>query len=154
MGNCFSESKKLFENKMKKFILDRLPQLFIVLIVVFSYTLVFNHAKAVGLEKYYKEDLTEADKVNIVLFNVLQGIDMLQTLEIANNDDYYEKNKILGKHPSEAQVITYFISRGVAHYHVTKMIPERYRKFWHTYNVVYNYDVIRDNHQLGIRIDF
>ena len=36
---------------------------------------------------------------------------MLQTLEIANNDNYYEKNKILGKHPNEFQVITYFIAR-------------------------------------------
>ena len=75
-------------------------------------------------------------------------------LEIANNDNYYEKNKILGKHPSESQVITYFIARGFAHYHVTKMIPQKYRNIWHGYNIVYNYDVIRDNHQLGIRIDF
>ena len=65
-----------------------------------------------------------------------------------------KKNPILGKHPSEAQVVTYFIARGFAHYHATNMIPERYRKFWHTYNVVYNYDVIRDNHEIGIRIDF
>jgi|TARA_B100000902_G_C27311487_1_gene918699 hypothetical protein len=111
-------------------------------------------SKANPLEKWYKEPLTEKDKVGIVLFNVLQTIDMLQTLEIANNDNYYEKNKILGKHPSEAQVITYFIARGFAHYEATKMIPEKYRKFWHTYNVVYNYDVIRDNHNIGIRIDF
>ena len=91
---------------------------------------------------------------NIVLFNVLQGIDMLQTLEIANNDKYYEKNKILGKHPSEAEVVTYFIARGLVHYQATRMIPQRYRNLFHGYNVVYNYNVIRDNHQLGIRIDF
>ena len=106
------------------------------------------------LEKYYQEDLTETDKKGIVAFNILQGIDMLQTLEIANNDNYYEKNKILGRHPSEAQVIAYFISRGFAHYHATKMIPLKYRNIWHTYNVVYNYDVIRDNHDIGIRINF
>ena len=116
--------------------------------------LLCSNANALDLEKYYKEDLTEVDKANIVVFNVLQGIDMLQTLEIANNDNYYEKNKILGKHPSESQVITYFIARGLAHYHVTKMIPQKYRNIWHGYNIVYNYDVIRDNHQLGIRIDF
>ena len=139
---------------MKKFILDRLPQLFIVLMVVFSYVMVFNHAKALELEKYYKEPLSEIDKKGIIVFNILQTIDMLQTLEIANNDNYYEKNKILGKHPSEAQVITYFISRGFAHYHVTKMIPEKYRNLWHGYNMVYNYDVIRKNHKLGIRINF
>ena len=123
----------------------------ILIIILFLFC---SNANAVDLKKYYKEDLTEVDKANIVLFNIMQGIDMLQTLEIANNDAYYEKNPILGKHPSEAQVVTYFIARGFAHYHATNMIPERYRKFWHTYNVVYNYDVIRDNHEICIRIDF
>jgi len=47
MGNSISKSKKLFEDKMKKYILDRLPQLFIVLMVVFSYVMVFNHANAI-----------------------------------------------------------------------------------------------------------
>ena len=122
------------------------------LILVFLLT--FTSASAIDLQKYYKEDLTEVDKANIVLFNVLQGIDMLQTLEIANNDKYYETNKILGKHPSEAKVVTYFIARGQVHYQATRMIPQRYRNFFHGYNVVYNYNVIRDNHQLGIRIDF
>ena len=53
-----------------------------------------SNANALELGKYYKEPLTDVDKANIVVFNVLQGIDMLQTLEIANNDAYYEKNKI------------------------------------------------------------
>ena len=122
------------------------------LILVFLLT--FTSASGIDLQKYYKEDLTEGDKANIVLFNVLQGIDMLQTLEIANNDKYYETNKILGKHPSEAEVVTYLIARGLVHYQATRMIPQRYRNFFHGYNVVYNYNVIRDNHQLGIRIDF
>ena len=122
--------------------------------LILIFLLTFTSASAIDLQKYYKEDLTEVDKANIVLFNVLQGIDMLQTLEIANNDKYYETNKILGKHPSEAEVVTYFIARGFAHYQATRMIPQRYRNFFHGYNVVYNYNVIRDNHQLGIRIDF
>ena len=140
MGNSTCQSQKVFEDKMRT-----------LLLILFIFC---TNANALELKKYYKEDLTEVDKANIVLFNVLQGIDMLQTLEIANNDNYYEKNKILGKHPSESQVITYFIARGFAHYHVTKMIPQKYRNIWHGYNIVYNYDVIRDNHQLGIRIDF
>ncbi len=118
----------------------------LVLLIVFVAFFV-KPAKAIDLEKYYKEDLTEVDKANIVLFNVLQGIDMLQTLEIANNDAYYEKNPILGKHPSETAVVTYFIARGFAHYHVTKMIPQKYRNIWHGYNVIYNYDLKRDNHE-------
>ena len=122
-------------------------------VILFLYIMMFP-ANAIELQKFYKEPLTETDKKGIIAFNILQTIDMLQTLEIANNDNYYEKNKILGKHPSEAQVITYFISRGFAHYHVTKIIPAKYRNLWHGYNMVYNYDVIRKNHNLGIRINF
>ena len=122
--------------------------------LILIFLLTFTSASAIDLQKYYKEDLTEVDKANIVLFNVLQGIDMLQTLEIANNDAYYEKNPILGKHPSEAEVVTYFIARGFVHYQATRIIPQRYRNLFHGYNVVYNYNVIKDNHQLGIRIDF
>ena len=62
-----------------------------LLIVIITY----KDANAIELSKYYKEPLTETDKKGIIAFNMLQTIDMLQTLEIANNDDYYEKNKIL-----------------------------------------------------------
>ena len=144
MGNCTGKGKRIFKIKMR-----------ILIVAVCMWIIVLaGDSNANPLEKYYQEDLTETDKKGIVAFNILQGIDMLQTLEIANNDNYYEKNKILGRHPSEAQVIAYFISRGFAHYHATKMIPLKYRNIWHTYNVVYNYDVIRDNHDIGIRINF
>ena len=126
-----------------------IKKIIIILMLLFG-----SSVHAIDLEKYYQEDLTETDKKAIVAFNILQGIDMLQTLEIANNDNYYEKNKIMGKHPSEAQVVTYFIARGLAHYQATKMIPQKYMSIWHTYNIVYNYNIIKDNHELGIRIDF
>ena len=113
-----------------------------------------SNVHAIDLKKYYQEDLTETDKKAIVVFNILQGIDMLQTLEIANNDKYYETNKILGKHPSEAEVVAYFVFRGFAHYHATNIIPQKYRNYFHGYNIIYNYNTIKDNHELGIRIDF
>ena len=98
----------------------------LTIFVLFIGIVISKDANAIELSKYYKEPLTKTDKAGIIAFNVLQTIDMLQTLEIANNDNYYEKNKILGKHPSEAQVITYFIVRGFAHYEATKMIPVKY----------------------------
>jgi len=122
-----------------------------ILILLFLFC---SNANAIDLKKYYKEDLTEVDKANIVLFNVLQTIDMLQTLEIVNNDDYYETNKVLGKHPSEAHVIAYFVFRGFAHYHATNIIPQKYRNYFHGYNIIYNYNTVKDNHNLGIRINF
>ena len=111
-------------------------------------------ANAVELSKYYKEPLTDTDKAGIIAFNILQTIDLLQTLEITRNDNYYETNPILGRDPSDALIFSYFIARGIAHYHTTKMIPEKYRNVWHGANILYNYDVIQDNHNLGIRINF
>ena len=73
--------------------------MFLVLLVL----LYCSNANALDWKKYYQEPLTEKDKSLIVTSTILQGIDMLQTLEIANNDKYYETNPILGKHPSEFQ---------------------------------------------------
>ena len=144
MGEGTGESKEVFKNRMR-----------ILLVAIFMCVIVsVGDSKALGLKQYYKEPLTEVDKANIVLFNVLQGIDMLQTLEIANNDDYYETNPILGKHPSEAHVVAYFIARGIAHYHLTNIVPAKYRNFFHGYNIIYNYNTVKDNHELGIRIGF
>ena len=127
----------------------------ILLVAIFMCVIVLvGKSNALDIKRYYKEDLTEFDKANIVLFNVLLGIDMLQTLEIANNDDYYEKNPILGKHPSEAHVVAYFVARGFAHYHLTNIIPQEYRNLFHGVNLIYNYNTVQNNHDIGIRIDF
>ena len=78
-----------------------LTALGIVLLSLIMLSFVFKPVKAGEWKDLYKEPLSEGDIKGIYTFNVLQFVDMLQTLEIANNDDYYEKNKILGKHPSE-----------------------------------------------------
>ena len=140
MGKIFGKGKEMVQNKL--------------IALAFCILFFITPAKSFDLEKYYAEPLTYSDKKGIVIFNILQGIDMLQTLEIANNDNYYETNSILGRHPSKFQVLSYFVARGLAHYEVTKMIPEKYRSFWHAYNIIYNYDVIKDNHEIGIRIGF
>ena len=71
---------------MKNWILHKFTKLFVILIVLLS----FSNANAFDWKKYYQEPLTENDKKAIVLSTVLQGVDMLQTLEIANNDNYYD----------------------------------------------------------------
>ena len=128
-----------------------MTKLFRILLFFF---VISSPANAVELSKYYKEPLTDTDKAGIIAFNILQTIDLLQTLEITRNDNYYETNPILGRDPSDALIFSYFIARGIAHYHTTKMIPEKYRNVWHGANILYNYDVIQDNHNLGIRINF
>ena len=135
---------------MKNWILHKFTKLFVILTVLLS----FSNANAFDWKKYYQEPLTENDKKAIVLSTVLQGVDMLQTLEIANNDNYYETNPILGKHPNEFHVITYFVARAYTLSELTKMTPKKYRAFTNIYNIVYNYDLIRHNHSIGVRINF
>ena len=95
-------------------------------IILIIFLLLGTKSHAIDLEKYYKEPLTEKDKSLIVASTILQGIDMLQTLEIANNDKYYETNPILGKHPSEFQVIAYFVTRAYTLSELTKMTPLKF----------------------------
>jgi hypothetical protein len=42
--------------------------------LILIFLLTFTSASAIDLQKYYKEDLTEIDKANIVLFNVCRAL--------------------------------------------------------------------------------
>ena len=141
MGKIFRKGKEMVQSKIKT-------------VLIFLFFMFSSKSFAIDVEKFYKEPLTEKDKSLIVTSTILQGIDMLQTLEIANNDKYYETNPILGKHPSEFQVIAYFVTRAYTLSELTKMTPLKYRGFTHAFNIAYNYDVVRKNHSIGIRIGF
>ena len=101
------------------------------------------------------EELSKAEKVGELSFQVVNFIDMMQTIEIVLHDDlYYETNPILGKHPQQHEVIAYFMIRGVMHYHTTKWLPEKFRIPWLTITVLPQIPLIEHNHNLGIRITF
>ena len=99
------------------------------------------------------EELSKAEKVGELSFQVVNFIDMMQTLEIVQHSDkWYETNPILGKHPQQHEVITYFMIRGVTHYHITKWLPKKFRPVWLTVTFLPQIPLIEHNHNLGIRI--
>ena len=99
------------------------------------------------------EELSKAEKVGELSFQVVNFIDMMQTLEIVQHSDkWYETNPILGKHPQQHEVITYFMIRGATHYHITKWLPKKFRIPWLTITVLPQIPIIEHNHNLGIRI--
>ena len=101
------------------------------------------------------EDLSKTEKAGALSFQVLNFIDMMQTIEIVQHGDlYYETNPILGKHPQQHEVITYFMIRGAVHYHITKWLPKKLRVPWLTVTVLPQIPIIEHNHNLGIRITF
>ena len=99
------------------------------------------------------KELTKSQKVGELAFQTVNFIDMMQTLEIVQHDDlYYETNPILGKHPQQYEVITYFMIRGSLHYQVTKWLPEKFKMPWLTVTFFPQIPIIEHNHNLGIRI--
>ena len=99
------------------------------------------------------EELSKAEKVGELSFQVANFIDMMQTLEIVQHSDlYYETNPILGKHPQQHEVLTYSMIRGATHYHITKWLPKKFRIPWLTITVLPQIPLIEHNHNLGIRI--
>ena len=101
------------------------------------------------------EEFSKPEKIGELSFQLVNFIDMMQTIEIVQHDDlYYETNPILGKHPQQHEVITYFMLRGYAHYRVTQWLPEKFRMPWLNISVLPQIPIIEHNHNLGIRITF
>tara|TARA_R110002074_G_scaffold352808_1_gene524266 strand:- start:189 stop:548 length:360 start_codon:yes stop_codon:yes gene_type:complete len=99
------------------------------------------------------EELSKPEKVGELAFQTVNFIDMMQTLEIVQHSDkWYETNPILGKHPRQNEVITYFMIRGATHYHITKWLPKKFRPVWLTVTFLPQIPLIEHNHNLGIRI--
>lgn len=62
---------------------------------------------------------------------VLTGLDYSQTKYISKHpDEFYEKNTLLGKHPSESKVNTYFPLYFAAKSIVTFALPDPYCMIW------------------------
>ena len=89
--------------------------------------------------------------------------DTLQTLDIKNHKGMYETNPILGKHPSDANVIGYFIGTFAIHTGVSYYLPDLlfepktaslFRKGIITLSIGVESAVIYNNYQIGVRIKF
>ncbi len=78
--------------------------------------------------------------------------DEQQTEEIARNPaQFYEKNKILGQHPSVGAVRSYFVGYALASTAVTVFLPERYRVFWQGTQIGIELIVTQRNRSIGIK---
>ena len=101
------------------------------------------------------EEFSKQEKIGELSFQLVNFIDMMQTIEIVQHDDlYYETNPILGKHPQQHEVIIYFMLRGYSHYRITQWLPEKFRMPWLTISVLPQIPIIEHNHNLGIRVTF
>jgi len=67
---------------------------------------------------------------------------------------YKETNPFLGEYPSMRKVDRYFIGYMVGTAAVSIVLPNPYRRIWQTFWIVYEVDVARKNHSIGIKVRF
>lgn len=80
--------------------------------------------------------------------------DWKQTLEIAKNPDKFsEANPILGEHPDESKVHTYFAACALTHAFVAYMLPPEYSKIWQVTWIGIQSSVTDSNRDNGIDKD-
>jgi len=56
--------------------------------------------------------------------------DAVMTQRIVQTEGYWERNPILGRHPSTESIVLYFGALLIVHTIAQKHVPEKYRKVW------------------------
>lgn len=90
-----------------------------------------------------------------VIASLLIITDWGQTRTIAKNPDrWYEKNPILGRHPSVAEVDRYFIACLIGNVMITHILPEKWRETWLGITIGCQAYCVGNNFSLGVTISF
>ena len=77
--------------------------------------------------------------------------DYSQTKYVSSHPQiYYETNIILGTHPSEKRVDTYFISALVLHPVISYMLPKNLREVFEGFTIGIEGESIYRNHEYGV----
>jgi len=85
----------------------------------------------------------------------LLAVDWGQTRHIAKNPDrFYEKNGLLGRHPSVDRVDAYFVGSMITTVLVADLLVGPWRKAFLAGIIVMEYDVVTRNRAIGIRVGF
>lgn len=94
------------------------------------------------------------DKLLEGAFVVATALDWGQTMDIANHPDLYERNRILGRHPSNATINTYFATSILIHAVVADQLHGKWRTAWQATWIGLEVGTVQRNYALGIRLNF
>lgn len=71
---------------------------------------------------------TERDSLLQMATTTVLFLDYAQTRDIKNHDWAYEKNPLMGRHPSDVRVRNYFIGAAVGHFAVALALPAGWKR--------------------------
>ncbi|HUG79505.1 MAG TPA: hypothetical protein VML57_18645 [Burkholderiales bacterium] len=81
--------------------------------------------------------------------------DWRQTRQIARAPDrYFERNPILGKHPSVGRVDTYMLTAGVLHWVIAANLSPKWRERFQLISFSIQANVVQQNYAIGLAVDF
>ena len=84
-----------------------------------------------------------------VLFNVLNVVDAIQTIDCLDRKVCYEANPIYGKHPSMERIIGTKVATGIIHYLIEDRMPSKTRKVFQVTSIVVQGGVVAFNARLA-----
>lgn len=96
---------------------------------------------------------TQADTAREAVYATLIFIDAKQTHEIANHD-LHEQNSVLGAHPSDRSINTYFAATLALQAYIVYLLPEAERAKVQYLGIALEGYVVRGNVRLGLAVKF
>jgi hypothetical protein len=137
--------KKILQRKKKNF--DKCSTIVLCLFIMILSLLTPSSSYSFGS---WNQETTARE----LCFLFSLSTDWKQTLEISKNPDKYsETNPILGDHPDESKVHTYFATCALIHAFVAYMLPPEYSKIWQVTWIGIQSSVTDSNKDNGIDKD-
>ncbi|MEK7593512.1 MAG: hypothetical protein AAB464_02245 [Patescibacteria group bacterium] len=124
-------------------------------IILFFFFLIISPSLALAEDEWWGKDWTNKDTAREVVYSALHIADWGQTRYIAKNPQkFYERNPLLGKHPSVGKVDTYFFGGLVAHAAISYILPPKYRWVWQYVGIGMEGGAVAHNASIGIKFEF
>ena len=105
----------------------------------------------------FADEWSDADTKREAVYLSIHTIDWLQTRTIAKEnwpDGRFERNQILGKHPSVQTLDIHYAITSFGHYYIATLLPTEWRKAWQYIAIGDAGSAIINNYSLGVRIKF
>jgi hypothetical protein len=109
---------------------------------------------AASAHTVFADELSPLEQKRELLVYSTLLLDAAQTLDIKNHPELYERNPLLGRHPSDLKIGAYFIGAAFAHNAITKELPTDYRAAWQYGWAAFEIATIIRNRRLNLRFNF
>ena len=98
---------------------------------------------------------SKEDQQRQLIYTFVHVLDWAQTLEIASSSGaFFEKNKILGKHPTRTKVNIYMSLTLAGHWAIAKNINKKHRRSFQLTSIGVIFLTVLRNQYLGLTIRF